>query len=245
MTTLISAEIYKLKQTKFVTGLLIISAIFALFLILYTFNTQVLPHRSLRLLLREATAFASIIHGIFAGLFIGLCIASEFNRGLIRNAICLGKSRIFIYLSRLFSASLLIIIFLAIFIIPANIIYGLSEGFSNIIWIDMGMDFMLFFSHYLALAAIFTFFAFISKSPGATTAFSAIYILMLHLIHPVILGNEPAIFRFSPLYNIYHFISHIHSPDVSFIISGMAVNIGHIVVLTIIGVLVFIKSEIK
>ena len=162
MKNLLRAEIYKLKQSKLAMGFLLLGFAMSLFIIYGIFwdraNGAYTPNN-----LREGIMLSTIIHYVLVGIFTALVVAGEFENGLIRNALCLGKSRVKIYLSRLFSVSLLSLVMFTLYSMGVLIIVGCMEGFASINWLTTLTYWLILLPYYLAVAATFTLIAFVAK----------------------------------------------------------------------------------
>jgi len=176
--SLLAAEIYKLKQSRLAVGLLLLTFVVPTYVIPFIRSDRAYGTTSEETMRWAAAVFMNLNY-ILAGIFMGLVITSEFQNGLIRNAVCMGKSRVQIYQSRLFSAS---VITLAIFIsysLSKVMFVGFIEGFANLNWVAIGKYGAVFIPYNLAIAATFTFFAFIGKKSGVAVALCLIYTMFI------------------------------------------------------------------
>lgn len=248
MRTLISADWYKLLQGK------------VLLLILAGVTAQTLLFRSMK---QAAMSGEPPVHGqlgvLFLGdtaiflqvwilAFVGYFVASEFQNGTMRNTLALGKNRIPVYLSKLLSSFIATAAIFAIVTIASTAWLSVTSGFGTMPFNEflnfLALNFSMMLLYHLAFAAIFTMFAFISKNVGMTILMgSGFWIAKMYL--PMVLakfGFASAI-EYMPDYYISLFRDLSGNPD--FITRGITVSLAYIVITSIIGIIVFKKSDIK
>ena|GEM_PF-2032256 len=241
MKSLLTAELYKLKQSKPVIGLLVLAFVIPTYVIPFVRRGRAYSTASEETLRWAAAVFMNVNY-IIAGIFIGLVITSEFQNGLIRNVICMGNSRVQIYLSRLFSASVITVAIFIVYSFSKIVLIGFMEGFAGLDWVVISKYGMVFLPYYLAVAATFTLFAFVSKKSGITVALCFIYTMFIF--------HSPSLLdvRFLPQFFIYTYFVGTHLDfhrDFTYLLHGAAVSVAHMVIVTVFGGVVFIKSDIK
>lgn len=245
MTTLISAEWYKLLRSKVLAVILAgITAETLLQVLLKTYDKEPIPGQFGVTVATDA----SVILQVWLIAFVGYFVASEFQNGTMRNILALGKNRTRVYLSKLFSASIAIAAIYATVSIVATAGFSVAFGFGdmtfNEFWRFFTWNFSMEILYHLTFAAIFTMFAFLSRSLGMTILLGIGYwIVMLFL--PGLLSTMGLDFavKYLPQYYIGAFKGL--SGDPAFITKGLIASAAYFVLTSIIGCIVFKKSDIK
>jgi len=238
--SLLVAEMYKLKQSKPVIGLLLLALAMSAYVIPFIYGDRVRGVEP-AITMRESLTLFTVIHYLLVGIFVGVAIGGEFENGLIRNALCLGKNKIEVYIARLFSASFLAVVVFTLYSISKIIFIGYMEGFAGFNWATIGGYWVVFLPYYLAVSAAFTFFAFIAKHSGVAVTLCMAYTLLIFLL------PGPFDVRFIPQFYIFSYGSPhpVYNRDFSHLISGIPVSVLHIIGFTLVGCHLFVKSEIK
>lgn len=246
MKTLISTEWYKLFRNKVLLFILSGVAMQTLLVIAlyHTANRALGPGQTGIMMLVNTSLFTQI--WILA--FVGYFISSEFQNGAMRNILSLGKDRIHVYLSKLFStffATFTILVVVAtISTLGLTALYGFGDmNFTEFLSYFTSTFFIQFIYH-LPHAAVLLMLAFISRSLGMT--------LMLGIGYWIVNANVPSILRalnvvstieYFPDYYISRLAS-LHN-DPRFITNGFIVCVVYIIMTGIISCIVFRKSDIK
>lgn len=246
MTTLISAEWYKLLRNIVLAVILAGVTAQTLFFVYarYIYEASPVPGQFGVTVLAETSLFLQV----WLLAFVGYFVASEFQNGTMRNILALGKSRTHVYLSKLLFASIaLAAIFATVSIVSAGRL-SVVFGFGEMTFSEFSRFFALHFSmqllYHLPVAAIFTMFAFLSRSPGMTILLgSGYWIVKMYL--PMVLGKFGLAFAIEYLPDYYISTFGQLSGDPAFITKGMIVSVAYIVITSTIGCVVFKNSDIK
>lgn len=247
MTTLISAEWYKLLRGK----------VLAIILACVTAQTVIQVLAQLTNTEEQAVpgqfgvmvpAQASFLLQVWLAAFVGYFIASEFQTGTMRNILALGKNRTHVYLSKLFSSCVAIIAIYATISIVAtagfSAVSGLGDMSFNEYWRFFARNFIMQVLYHLSYAAIFTMFAFVSRSLGMTILLGVGNMIFMLFLPGVLsrVGLDFAI-EFLPSYYIDAFENLQGDP--AFMTKGVIVTAAYFVLTCIVGCIVFKKSDIK
>ena len=247
MTTLISAEWYKLLRGKVLAVILAGVTAQTLIQVLgqYIDSEEPLIPGQFGV---TAPADASFLLQVWLIAFVGYFIASEFQNGTMRNILALGKNRTHVYLSKVFSAFIAIAaIYLAVSIVATagfSAVSGFGDMTFNEFWRFFAWNFSMEILYHLPFAAIFTMLAFLSRSLGMTILLGIGYwIVMLFLPGLLSMMGLDFAVEYLPQYYIGAF-KHL-SGDPAFITKGIIVSAAYIVITGIIGCIVFKKSDIR
>ncbi|MGI6120464.1 MAG: ABC transporter permease [Desulfosporosinus sp.] len=247
MTTLISAEWYKLIRSK------------VLAVILGGVTVQTLIQVLAEYINREASpvpgqfgvtvpADTSLFLQVWLVAFVGYFVASEFQNGTMRNTLALGKNRTHVYLSKLLSAFVAIAVIYATVSIVSTAGLSAVAGFGDMTLSEFSRFFFWNFSmqllYHLTFAAMFIMFVFLSRSVGMSILLSIGY-WIVKMFLPMVFGVLGLAFavQFLPDYYISAFKGL--SGDPTFITKGIVVSVAYIVIASIIGCIVFKKTDIK
>ena len=195
----------------------------------------------------RALAALSNCYGFIAAVFAGLFISTEFGQGTIRNALCIGVSRTKIYLSKLaVSASLLALcMFLSCitFIAGFTAVYGF--GTSTDFLRDSGIIFVLQFLYHFTYAGIGCLFAFLIPNIVLTVAIGIIIVVASGVVVDICSAFDVlnGIAPFIPQYYVTRLNNELHNPQ--FLIMGVLVSVGFVVVTAIAGCVLFKRQDIK
>lgn len=246
MKKLISAEWYKLFHNKVL--LFILGGVAA-----QTLLVIALYHSADRPLGPGETGITMLVNtSLFSQIwilaFVGYFISSEFQNGAMRNILGLGKERMHVYISKLFSTFFATFTILAVTAVVATLgltaLYGFGEmHFTEFLSYFTSTFFMQLIYH-LPHAAVFLMLAFLSRSLGMT--------LMLGIGYWIVNANVPSILRaltvvstieYFPDYYISRYAS-LHS-DPTFITNGYMVSAAYILIAAIVSCIVFKKTDVK
>jgi ABC-2 type transport system permease protein len=170
MQSLASAELYKLRHTKLlwiILGLIALQTYIQMDGLRSLEETPV-PGQLAITKICDASPFLCIWLAAFTGFFI----AAEFQTGVLRNTLALGKKRSAVYCAKLIAAFLACTAMLSVTALTATAVCSALFGFGG-----MGTgEFLRFFLwtffnqtvYHLGYAALFTFFAFVSRNAAMT-----------------------------------------------------------------------------
>lgn len=207
MTSLISAEWYKLLRGKVLAIILSGVAVLTLLKVLgeLTSKEPILGQFGVML-----SADLSTFWQMWLAVFVGYFVASEFQNGTMRNILALGKNRTHVYLSKLLSSCI------AVTAIYITVTFVATAGLSSLVGFG-GMtlsEFLRFFSwnffmqilYHFTFAAIFTMFAFFCRSLGMTIILGFGYAIVMLFLPGVfnMLGLASGI-KYLPIYYITFF----------------------------------------
>ncbi|MEV5029557.1 ABC transporter permease [Paenibacillus sp. LPE1-1-1.1] len=247
MTTLISAEWYKLLRGKVLAIILACVTAQTVIQVLAQY-TETGDPPFLGQFGVLVPANGSFLLQVWLSAFVGYFIASEFQNGTMRNILALGKNRTHVYLSKLLSACIAIAAIYTTIAIVATAGFSAVSGFGDMtfdeFWSFFTWNFFMQILYHLAYAAIFTMFAFLSRSLGMTIILGFGYMLVM-LFFPGFLSRVglDAAEELLPGYYISAF-GHL-SGDPVFVTKGIIVSAAYFVLTCIIGCIVFNKSDIK
>lgn len=248
MSLLIQSESYKLVRSKaFGLILLIVLAIIALDLS-SAINYSDVDMYGMYILgeIPSYSVFFQMALIAFAGFFSAL----DFQYGTIRNLISLGKHRVAIYFSKLFSIFAATAITIVFFTLIETLLYSAVYGFGDV----PAGKYLLSFLNIIGLQIYFHFgyasvilmFVFICRS--AVLPIVITFIMMFgNILLPQILGGFfGGKYAFLIDYLLQTYTEQIvPGAAVSNLALGTATCAGYIIVSSVIGVLAFWKSDVK
>lgn len=246
MKTLIAAEWYKLLHGKVLFIILLGTvAQTLLFQILYVLANRPQGPGQLGFMVLANT---SLFLQIWLLGFVGYFVSSEFQNGTMRNILALGKSRTQVYVSKLLSVCIAIFTICVVITIVQAVWLTVINGFGTMPLNEFlnisALTFSMQLLYHLTFAAVFTLIAFLSRSMGMT--------LMLGIGYWIVLMNGPAVLsalhmafaiNYSPDHYIATFAALNGQPG--FISMSIIISLIYIIVSTIIGCLIFRKSDMK
>ncbi|MDR1101069.1 MAG: ABC transporter permease [Clostridiales bacterium] len=196
-----------------------------------------------------AYALSSIsnLFAILAVVFSGLFISSEFAGGTIRNAICIGKSRIKVYLSKLVMCGImLLIIMLAAavgFIVIFTVMYGFGDGSGFLA--DSLKVFGLQFLYHLTYASLACMLAFLIQNIVTSVSVGIFCTIFSGVLTDVFTAFDGLgwLARFMPNYYITRLLDNV--TNMGFIIQSIAACVMFIAITSIIGCSVFKERDIN
>lgn len=247
MTTLISSEWYKLLRSKVLAVILAgVTAQTLIMVLEQYFKTEEPPvPGQFGVMVPVDTSF---LLQVWLIAFVGYFVASEFQNGTMRNVVALGKNRTHVYLSKLLSASIAMVVIYSTVIVVATAGFSAVAGFGdmtfNEFWRFFAWNFFMQILYHVTFAAIFTMFAFLSTSLGMTILLGiGFWIFKMFLpFFLSIIGHASAV-EYLPDYYIGAFKDL--SGDPAFITKGIIVSVAYIVITSVIGCIVFKNSDIR
>lgn len=242
MTTLLSAEWYKLLRGQVLA--VILAGVTAQTLLLQVVILTPVPAQFGVLFLADTSIFLQV----WLLAFVGYFVASEFQNGTMRNILALGRNRTQVYLSKLlFTFIAIAAIFAAVSIVSTawlSAAAGFGDMTYNEFWRFFASNFFMQLLYHLTFAAVFTMFAFLSRSLGMTLLLGIGYWIVKWNL-PMVLSRLGLAFAIKYLPDHYIGMFGQSNGDPAFITQGMIVSVAYIVITSIIGCIVFKKSDIK
>jgi ABC-2 type transport system permease protein len=194
-----------------------------------------------------ALSSISSLYGMAVVIFSGLFISTEFSQGTIRNALCVGVSRVKIYLSKLFvNASVLaicMIVSVIAFIASFTLMYGFGErdGFIINTITVFGMQLL----YHLTYAGIGCLFAFLIPNIAFSVASGIIFVVLQGVLVEICSAFDVLnwIAPLIPQYYVTRLNDTFH--NASFLINGAVVSVVFIAVTAFLGCILFRRQDIK
>ncbi len=247
MKDLLNSEWYKLSRSKTLLYLML------LLLVINTFN--IITNRLLKsqLLQGQEGIFqaGSSVNAMWFGAFAGFFIASEFLNGGIRNALALGKTRSSVFIAKIFSMVLCIVMLLLVIVLVQTIGNSIVNRFGDMPFDEFVFYFLKNFLHtlifHLSYAGFFTMFAFLTQKPGLTILLSFCYetiILVCGGFFENFKGqNLRPLLQCFPQYYYTKIDNNLTNPQ--FFVNGYLVCLLYFFVPIIISIFIFKKMDIK
>lgn len=183
--------------------------------------------------------------------FISFFIGEEFQKGTIRNALSLGRSRTHYYLTKLMVAALLtlvgVILMTAFGIISFSVVFGFGEiaEISNYLWFALKAFITLYFLIF-ANVSIYVMISFLTKNSAVSLIWSFLYTIATGFGAGIFQQTEhfkQVTFWFTESFLFY---SDFAKPvDIVQYPEMILVSIITIVLSSIIGILLFKRADIK
>lgn len=183
--------------------------------------------------------------------FICFFIGEEFQKGTIRNALSLGRSRTYYYMTKLVVAALLTlvgVILMTVFgIIGFSVVFGFGEvaEISNYLWFAIKAFLTLYFL-ILANVSIYVMISFLTKNSAVSLIWSFLYTIATGFgagIFQQTKHFKQLTFWFTESFLFY---SDFAKPvDIAKYPEMILVSIITIVLTSIIGILLFNRTDIK
>jgi ABC-2 type transport system permease protein len=196
-----------------------------------------------------ALAMSSIssLYAILAVVFSGLFISNEFVNGTIRNSLCIGKSRVGVYLSKLLSSAFMLLVImvvsLAAFILSFSIMYGFGDGGG--FFLDTLKVFGLQFLYHMTFAAVACMLAFLIQNIVFSVAAGIFWAMISGVLTDVFTAFDGLGFFawLMPNYYITRIAENLNNS--AFIAQSIVVSMMFIAVTAIVGCVVFRRRDIK
>ncbi|MBR4800686.1 MAG: ABC transporter permease subunit [Clostridia bacterium] len=185
-------------------------------------------------------------------IIIGIFVGKEFSNGTVRLSVARGADRLQIYFSKLISIIVLIFGYMVGSLLVCGIltaIIGYSEPFTSLIFARLMRTFGLSFVALIASASIYMMIAFLTRSSGAALGASiGIYILIEIVVSIIVLileskGLNDTVIYF-PLQQLSLCVSD-QEMEVATAMKLLFMPIGYMAVSTLVGLLTFLKRDIK
>lgn len=190
MIDLIRAEQYKISNSKTLRNVLI-----GIFLFSAVFGGLLLSSGTLELYygMKEHGQYApylvasnSVFISIALCIFVGFYVGEELDKGIVRNVISTGKSRIKYYLTKLLALMIPCVLLTVLMTISMTFIFTLTVGWgeaSNLQYIGeivrlLALQIILCFSY----ASVFVMIAFINRNIGGTIGICIVIILAENIL---------------------------------------------------------------
>jgi len=186
--------------------------------------------------------------------FIAYFAGMEFQNKTVNNALCLGKSRLAVYLAKLLAifagVAAMTLLVVTVTTIVQSVVFGfgamtISEYLPYFLRI-VGLQLIFL----CAVASLFTMLAFIAQTPLMTMALGIGYIIFssaLQQMVAVLFDGQLAFIRewFPSYYQVALAMQGLHGGDPAPVLRGIAVSFIWAVVTTFVGVSVFKKKDLK
>ncbi len=258
MSKLIKADLYRLFRTKsyyICTGILLVMSILSLLIMKGTeifLGEVVFSLLELTGISYGASAVAGGDIVIFTAIFISVFITQEFVFGTMKNVVSKGFSRVKIYLSKLITMIVATAIMLIALFIVSTVAATIATGELGEITGTFVLEFLRMFAIelllYSALSSVFVMIAMIVRSNGATIAINIIGVIMfsslIYELVSLLFKRKYNFYDYSLLNNINTYYINM-SPAFEDIIRSIIVGVAFLTVSTLIGVLVFRKTDVK
>jgi ABC-2 type transport system permease protein len=195
----------------------------------------------------HALSTISNVYSMVIIVFCGLFISTEFTQGTIKNAICVGASRIKTYCSKLIvcAAMLSLCMFVSVisFIAGFTALYGFGDGTG--FFRDTAMVFVMQFLYHLTYAGTGCLLSFLIPNIAFSVA-AGIVIVILEGVLVEICTAFDALHGIAPLIPQYYVMRlNDNLGNFSFLVSGTLVSIVSILITVVIGCMVFRQQDIK
>ncbi|MFD1850790.1 ABC transporter permease [Oceanobacillus bengalensis] len=255
MSNQIRAELFKLQRNKTFWVLVLISTgISALLHYLVIIEWWQMQNTAFdRAGLSEFNAISTFTVPLFFNLIIsplaGFYISNEFsNSSVIKNQIISGSKRSHIFLSKYLVFTIGSIVLTIIIPIMTAIIEVILLGHGDILtpstMLYLGRAYSLFTLQYLGYTAILILIAIITEDSGKTIIFSIVLTIVMFVIEK--LPNIPIV---SMIYNnsIFNQFSEVFTFSMTSgeILKSILIALVTLIIITLCGVIVFNKKEIK
>lgn len=162
MIKLLTAGFTRLRKSKIFWLLSIFSIVLALLIIYSQYNQMIKYNRVIdieRLILNYST-----LVGVLAAIFISLFLGVEYSDGAIKNKICIGHSRIKVYLSNLFLVTITVILAYVLFFIVMVIVGMPLFGWITVSLSNFVMRIFVVLMIIVSYCAIFTFISMVCSN---------------------------------------------------------------------------------
>jgi len=274
MGNVLSAEMFKLRKEKvtliiFLINLFLVS-VFSLAIALITrfvgeelANDPDMVAMGMDVMFSQYSTYApagafSLMYqfiAIYAAVFAGFFVCSEFETGTIRNTLSVGKSRSGYYLSKvitIFTASIILaVIGTAIYVGIEMLFFDFTPGDGYVVnlLLLIGGKFLV----YLTYVSLFTMLAFVLRGIAATLGIAVGFAFLIELILHMILNAgffEPVRFlqNIFPYHHVLQFndvfLNGVSGNEITYLTS-VAVCVVIIILTTVIGLFTFNKRDIK
>lgn len=259
MLNLLAAERLKLISSKklwIVLGLLIFLPIYQAGLTEFNSYYGVAPEQAKDKVINGATGILMLekngLNILFIiGAFISFFIGEEFQNGTIRNALSLGRSRTYYYLTKLSAAALVTLIASVIMTALGMICYSILYGFGQVPGISNYMVFsakvfVILYLLILANISVYVMISFLSKSSGIALVWTFIY--------TAVTAAAPSLFQHTENFgdltfwfteSFFIFMNFTDPAAVGMYPKMAVVSIVTIVVSSVIGIIMFKRTDIK
>jgi ABC-2 type transport system permease protein len=194
-----------------------------------------------------AMSSISNLYAILAVVFGGLFISNEFANGTIRNALCIGKSRLGVYLSKLLSGGAMLLLTmlmsLVAFIGVFTAMYGFGDGGGFLL--DTLKVFSLQFLYHLTFAAVACMLAFLVQNMVFSVAIGIFWTIISSVLTDVftVFDGLGFLARIMPNYYITRLADNLNNS--AFITQSVIASVAVIAVTAIVGCVVFKRRDIK
>ncbi|MDR1292840.1 MAG: ABC transporter permease [Clostridiales Family XIII bacterium] len=187
------------------------------------------------------------LYAILAVVFSGLFISNEYASGTIAGALCIGKSRVQVYLSKLLTSSTMMLLVTLVsvlaFIGSFTVLYGFGDGshFPGETLKIFGLQFL----YHLCYAALACMLAFLIQNIVFSVSVGIFAVIISGVLTDILTAFDGfEVFAHAlPNYYITRLSEHLNDP--AFITQSVIASAVFIAVTTVIGSLAFSRKDIK
>jgi ABC-2 type transport system permease protein len=195
----------------------------------------------------QALQSNSSIFAILAVVFAGLFVSNEFATGTIRNALCIGKSRIQVYISKLTMSGVMLFIIMFVsavaFIASFSIMYGFGDS-ADFVATSIKV-FALQLLYHLAYASLACMFAFLIQNTVFSVSVGIFCVMISGVLTDVFTAFDGlGLFaRLMPNYYITRLADNL--ADSGFILQSILASLAFILITSVAGCVVFKNRDVK
>lgn len=263
MGKLLRADLYRIRKGKITIVGLILCAVFPVLIgLMYLGIEKLIGLDSVEGI--EATLFnarmlfasgysSSNNLGIAIPVFSAIFVAADISNGTLRNKIISGASKVSIYLSHLLTSIIFNVIFINIYAIVSLLVNSLLLGYGTAFTAD---EFLLILRgvgigtlDFVFLASLTTLLAMTTKNAAPTIIFSVLLSMAFGLLGTLLLFFDVEEYGYLlsmiPMVSFSIFSTLLDETDCWILIIGAASLLVFTVLNTVLGTILFKKSDIK
>lgn len=175
--------------------------------------------------------------GLLLLIMIIVISSSDFSNNTVRNKIVGGFNKTEIYLSSLIQSFILVFVFMTLYALFTVLFLGLLIGFSNNIFKDYLLVYLINMSSIITIYSIINMLLFVFKSFGKTLGIALAFIFSTLIIYSIFmftmsLNTNKTLVTIIPFINVFY--SNLFSTGRT--ISIVIVNIGYTIATTLLGI---------
>jgi ABC-2 type transport system permease protein len=192
---------------------------------------------------------ASLVISICLAAFTGLFVASEFQNNTIRASLALGKNRIMVYVAKLLSVCIAVMLFILLVTVLSTVGLSLLYGFGEMPLLEYGKQLLTMIATQMKLfftfASVFCMIAFLCRNSGITIVLSAAYVLATSILMSFLATFDALAFLVKGLPQYYIMLLSASAGNWEFIVGANVVSLFYILIPCIIGFFVFKRVDVK